>query len=72
MYKDMWFLMNLISFLVFFSEMLIKLNTGFYKHGQYIIERKLIYHNYFKRRFFWDILTLWPVICGNIYINKYI
>ena len=51
-----------ISIFVLILDSLIYLNTKIYNNGILIKGRKIIFLNYMKNRFWFDILTIFPLI----------
>jgi hypothetical protein len=61
LYRDSYLDMivsNKVYFSIFFTDILIRNNTCFYKYGNLVKERKKIFKNYFKNHFFEDFLVL--------------
>ena len=51
---------NIFIFIKIFwiTDIILSLNMGFYKQGNIVLERKKILKNYFKFKFWFDIIAL--------------
>ena len=52
----------LMACLIFPIDMLIQLNTSFYRQGKLVVDRGEITRNYIQNRLFNDVITLLPIL----------
>jgi hypothetical protein len=55
------------AFVLLFFDIFNRFITGFYDKGVIIRDKESIALYYLKGWFFYDIIGLIPIICGNIY-----
>ena len=48
--------------IIYFIDIILILNTGFFEKGALILNRKEIIKHYFNEYFFIDLITLGPII----------
>ena len=56
---------NQLFSIIFIIEILLKLNTGIYSNGVLEIRKPIIMKFYFKNQFFFDLISLIPLILNN-------
>jgi hypothetical protein len=54
-----------MSTIVFITEVVLNFNTGYYNDGEIVTDRKLIFKNYLRKRFWIDIINTFSIIFEN-------
>ena len=59
-------LLEVLAFWVFFIDIIITLNTGFYRRGTIVYNKHLILKNYIFNQFTLDLISLGPFFVQNL------